>query len=260
VLGHSQLAGSPEIPAWGIPAPQYPSVSLLSWRTGFGNARYWVLKLLIDHFAPGDLLFDTNSSLPLPPDGTNPFCGEIKGDPSYLPIIMACLDDGIMDEIRFADFGTPNGNCPNWKSGKCTCAAKAMAYVQKECYQQNKCYLDPLENLGDPCDGTFKSFAVSATCNTSEGGISYGSDVDSVHALGIISSKDGSKKILLINKTNQNQIVILPITSTQNVMYLVDPFSVQASAEHGIRFQDVNQPSVTLMPFAVGVLVLGDSI
>jgi hypothetical protein len=25
-------------------------VSLLDWRTGFGNARYWVLKLLLEHF------------------------------------------------------------------------------------------------------------------------------------------------------------------------------------------------------------------
>lgn len=24
VLGHSQLAGSPKIPEWGIPLPQYP--------------------------------------------------------------------------------------------------------------------------------------------------------------------------------------------------------------------------------------------
>mmetsp|Transcript_48329 Transcript_48329/g.114911 ORF Transcript_48329/g.114911 Transcript_48329/m.114911 type:complete len:183 (+) Transcript_48329:1-549(+) len=56
VLGQSQLAGSPKIPEWGIPLPQYPSVSLLDWRTGYGNARYWVLKLLIEEFAPGDQL------------------------------------------------------------------------------------------------------------------------------------------------------------------------------------------------------------
>ncbi|CAE7909014.1 ARFGEF2, partial [Symbiodinium sp. KB8] len=60
VLGQSQLAGSPKIPEWGIPLPQYPSVSLLDWRTGLGNARYWVLKLLIEEFAPGDLLVSTD--------------------------------------------------------------------------------------------------------------------------------------------------------------------------------------------------------
>jgi len=62
VLGQSQLAGSPKIPEWGIPLPQYPSVSLLDWRTGYGNARYWVLKLLIEEFAPGDELVATSCS------------------------------------------------------------------------------------------------------------------------------------------------------------------------------------------------------
>ena len=37
VLGQSQLAGSPKIPEWGIPLPQYPSVSLLDWRNRFGQ-------------------------------------------------------------------------------------------------------------------------------------------------------------------------------------------------------------------------------
>ena len=54
VIGMSQLAGSPKIPEWGIPAPQFPSVTMLDWRTGLGTARYWVLKLLIEEFAPGD--------------------------------------------------------------------------------------------------------------------------------------------------------------------------------------------------------------
>lgn len=39
VLGHSQLAGSPPIPHWNIPLAQFPSVSLLDWTTGLGNAR-----------------------------------------------------------------------------------------------------------------------------------------------------------------------------------------------------------------------------
>mmetsp|Transcript_1113 Transcript_1113/g.2557 ORF Transcript_1113/g.2557 Transcript_1113/m.2557 type:complete len:566 (+) Transcript_1113:69-1766(+) len=59
VLGHSQLAGSPPIPEWGIPLAQFPSVSLLDWRTGFGNARYWALKILIEEFAPGDKIVTT---------------------------------------------------------------------------------------------------------------------------------------------------------------------------------------------------------
>ncbi len=46
----SQLVGYPT---------QYPSVSLVDWETGRPNARFWVLKLLKDHFAPGDMLVRT---------------------------------------------------------------------------------------------------------------------------------------------------------------------------------------------------------
>jgi hypothetical protein len=46
----SQMVGYPT---------QYPSVSLVDWDTGQPNARFWVLKLLKDHFAPGDRLIRT---------------------------------------------------------------------------------------------------------------------------------------------------------------------------------------------------------
>ena len=46
----SQLVGYPT---------QYPSVSLVDWETGQPNARLRVLKLLKDHFGPGDRLVRT---------------------------------------------------------------------------------------------------------------------------------------------------------------------------------------------------------
>jgi hypothetical protein len=46
----SQLVGYPT---------QYPSVSLVDWESGGPNARFWVLKLLKDHFGPGDRLVRT---------------------------------------------------------------------------------------------------------------------------------------------------------------------------------------------------------
>ena len=50
-VGESQLVGYPT---------QYPSVSMMIYRTGAPNARFWVLKLLKDNFAPGDRLVQTN--------------------------------------------------------------------------------------------------------------------------------------------------------------------------------------------------------
>ncbi len=56
VAGESQLVGYPT---------QFPDVSMMNWENGKPNARYWVLKLLIDNFGPGDKLVSTkgNSSV-----------------------------------------------------------------------------------------------------------------------------------------------------------------------------------------------------
>ena len=53
VAGESQLVGYPT---------QYPSVSLVDWKTGQPNARFWVLKLLRDNFGPGDKMVESDSS------------------------------------------------------------------------------------------------------------------------------------------------------------------------------------------------------
>lgn len=50
IVGESQLVGYPT---------QYPSVSMIDWKTAKPNARFWVLKLLKDNFAPGDQMIST---------------------------------------------------------------------------------------------------------------------------------------------------------------------------------------------------------
>ena len=66
ILGQSQLMGYPPIPASQFPAnggdplpPQFASVSEIDWESGQGNARYWLLKLLIEHFGIGDKIVKT---------------------------------------------------------------------------------------------------------------------------------------------------------------------------------------------------------
>lgn len=50
VAGESQLVGYPS---------QYPDVSMIDWKNGNPNARYWILKLLKDNIGPGDKLVST---------------------------------------------------------------------------------------------------------------------------------------------------------------------------------------------------------
>jgi hypothetical protein len=55
VAGESQLVGYPS---------QFPDVSMVNWTTGNPNARYWVLKLLIENFGAGDKLVSANYRAP----------------------------------------------------------------------------------------------------------------------------------------------------------------------------------------------------
>lgn len=55
VIGESQLVGFPS---------EFPSVTMVDWETGQPNARYWVLKLLLENFSPGDKLVQTDSKNP----------------------------------------------------------------------------------------------------------------------------------------------------------------------------------------------------
>jgi Glycosyl hydrolases family 39 len=50
VVGESQLVGY---------RSQFPSVSMMNYESADPNPRYWVLKLLKDHFGPGDKLAET---------------------------------------------------------------------------------------------------------------------------------------------------------------------------------------------------------
>jgi hypothetical protein len=52
VIGESQLVGYPT---------QYPSVTMIDWKNGKPNARYWVLKLIEDNFHPGDVMVKTTA-------------------------------------------------------------------------------------------------------------------------------------------------------------------------------------------------------
>ena len=75
-LGMSQLVANPPLVNWPgcggcTIGDQYASVAILDWNTGLGTARYWVLKLLIDHFQQGDMLQNTTLQSTLPPGNLN---------------------------------------------------------------------------------------------------------------------------------------------------------------------------------------------
>jgi len=52
VAGESGIPGGPGL---------WPSISMLDWAIAQPNARYWALKLILDHFPPGDKIVETSS-------------------------------------------------------------------------------------------------------------------------------------------------------------------------------------------------------
>jgi hypothetical protein len=283
VLGQSQLAGSPAIPEWGIPLPQFPSVTLLDWRSGLGNARYWVLRLLLRHFGPGDRLFDTNVTIAEPPSaplsrGSNPFCGNSSQPPygsAFQSVELTCADPAAtIARIVFADWGAPSGSCAAGfaAAANCTDAQPTMEYARQACLGRRHCSLSPcsvdalwcvrsgaqLESEANPACPTPKRFAVSAMCSGADGGHASLSDGPAagapVFALGIRSAADGKRKLLLINKADQSATIRVDGLAATSTMELVDPNSAQAAAARGTRREAVTGTRITLLPFAVAVL------
>jgi len=207
VLGQSQLAGSPPIPKWDIPDAQFPSVSLLNWTTGVGNARYWVLKLLLDHFQAGDKFVSTTVHL----DPSSPICAVVDGHAGYGMLSIECADPkATINDIQFAAFGTPTGICGHYSHDPKCDATNATAYVKQKCLGMNRCSILSYPTFGDPCYGTYKRFIVQATCTGTAGGFGIPPASGTVSPYVQAVSTTTGNKALVVNKTNKPSCVILP--------------------------------------------------
>lgn len=250
VLGQSQLAGSPKIPEWGIPLPQYPSVSMLDWRTGLGNARYWVLKLLVENIAVGDTFYSTSVSS----DPHVAFCADVEENASN-PISLECASPDATLEALEVVAGLPGHDCGTLKPRPCD--DRALALLQEACLGKVSCSL-PLR-LAQRCfaeapgEASAKILAVKAWCRSALGGSSP-SAAAKIFALGVASgtTAEDSKRVLLVNKQNARQTLTLGAPAS---LELVDPVSVGRGSANGIRRVQASGPegTVTLEPFAVAV-------
>jgi len=132
VLGESQFAGVPPIPEWDILDAQFSGVSMTNWTTGEGNARYWVLRLLLDTWQPGDKFVATVS------ESQSVFCAEI--DLSTGTASLYCKDPNAkINDIQFAAYGIPSGTCGNYTHNPICDATNVTAYVKNACLGQNNC-------------------------------------------------------------------------------------------------------------------------
>jgi len=243
-LGESQFAGCPVISKWNIHDAQFPSVSMVNWTTGVGNARYWVLKLLIDNFSIGDKFVDTR--LPGPPPQMV-FCADLST--SLGGVGLTCSEsNAVINEIQFAAYGTPTGTCGKYVRSSCD-AKNVTDYVKAQCLGKNACSLQAFPTFGDPCINVVKRFVIQATCTGTAGGTGTPSYFVEPFAQGVIDAKTGNKKTLLINK--QNKPTCLTITgATGSTIITID----EATGDGPARNEMVPSDQITLAPFAVAVL------
>jgi hypothetical protein len=223
---------------------------MLNWTTGEGNARYWVLKLLIEEFAPGDALVETDTV-------TNPLCAVVDGHASYSSITLSCASSGtVISSIDFAAFGTPSGNCGSFQHNKACDAANATAFVRESCLHQTSCTFTTYPTFGDPCYGTFKRFVVQARCSGDAPGQAQPLDpsLGLPYAQGFVGVRDGIRRVLLVNKYNKPANVTVPGlgAGSGGTLRTVD----LATADGPPRTETAQSDVVLLAPFAVTVALL----
>ena len=203
VVTHSQLIGSPARPEWGIDQQQFPSASILDWRTGHGTAKYWATKLLIEHVAPGDAMLEVRvsegpaSEVMAARTAADAYvCAEI-GTWTYSGIAnLTCDDaDAHLSAIDFADYGTPSGVCGGYQRERsCSTSWLTGLLVRRKCLGKRSCAIDkadlpgtkipglgqygpqpcPLREVSNASTALMTSFKVQARCSKG-GGVGTGS-------------------------------------------------------------------------------------
>ncbi|KAL0353143.1 UNVERIFIED_CONTAM: Beta-galactosidase 6 [Sesamum angustifolium] len=86
------------------------------------------------------------------------------GFASRTPLLrLSCETGWHVASVRFASFGTPEGNCGALSPG--SCHANVSSIVHKDCIGKQACsILVSTDKLGDPCPNVLKSLAVEALC------------------------------------------------------------------------------------------------
>ena len=215
--------------------------SVLNWTTGAGTARYWTLKLLIDHFAVGDAVVSTT----VVPPTSSPFCGYVLN----LNNISLVCPTGVISSIDFASYGTPTGACPAYAVGTCN-AANTTAYVTAGCLGKPSCNLYyGTSTLGDPCFDVLKHAAVVARCSSGGGYSPQAPSGADVYAQAF--SAGSVRKVLLVNKGMATVQAVVQGAAGGRA-YTVD----EATQDGPPAVSTPGSDTLTLAPWAVVVVFL----
>lgn len=91
--------------------------------------------------------------------------GSQTSTPPIAPLALECADGQHISRISFASYGTPSGDCGDFKLSSCH-ANSSKDVLSKACVGRQKCLVPIVSSIcgGDPCPGMIKSLAATAEC------------------------------------------------------------------------------------------------
>eukprot|EP00048_Salpingoeca_helianthica_P017509 m.237593 g.237593 ORF g.237593 m.237593 type:complete len:591 (-) comp21225_c0_seq1:25-1797(-) len=101
-----------------------------------------------------------------PPSGKL-LCGGLPVAQGWALSLDCGPNNGVINDIIFASYGTPQGTCGSFQRGACH-ALNSTDIVKAACVGRRGCVINvptDASTFGDPCFGTLKSLAVAATCS-----------------------------------------------------------------------------------------------
>ena len=118
---------------------------------------------------------------------------------------LSCPNGKVIENIQFASYGTPKGNCSRGFSLRNCHAKNSEQKVESQCLKESSCKVKANNNMfGDPCPGTGKTLAVVYTCsgggNDNGGGGYQGSGKTYPVDSNVLSDCEDDEKRLLKNQ------------------------------------------------------------
>lgn len=255
VIGESQLAGSPTQPQYQIFDAQYPSVSMLNWTNGHGNARFHILQLILAEFAVGDVVHAVH----LPPRAT--MCRAIWNNNQLglnydKAVVLSCPSGSVIESIVEAHAGHILGDCDHGfdvRSALCIDNGTVANFVQHRCVGQQSCSVD-MTSLASQTNCFSKGavrIVIQATCSKNTSGFAVPSAYidDRVFVQSRTSSKTGKRQLLAVNKNNHWASVVVDTVLEGCTALVLDENNAMPK-----RIVNISGNSLPLAPFASAII------
>ena len=254
-VGMGVYSAHPALPAWAVDHSAHPSASMTNWTTGAPTARYWALKLLVDHVPAGTRLLARGAWAAVP--RAECFCARSRSRRGYPPVTLQCsAGDAVITDIAAALHGVLGGTCGN-VSADPACRADLRDLFAERCLNRNMCTV-PVMPLAwaDPCPDRAEDVFVQAACSVLSGaGSPEPSLADQVFVQPLVTPA-GTKKLLVVNTQSAPTVFSVSAANApfkRLVAHVLDAATNMTTGPRAVALDSTSD--IPIQPFAVMVLV-----